>query len=138
MKEFGEKIEGVEYLQRPGSYAVIIEKGRAGVLKARGYETYFLVGGGIDAGESDEQTLRREAREEVGFQIEVGERAGAAIEYFYSEREKKYVAKECRFYRVRLLNETEEKGKHELVWIAADELDRMHHRSYRWINEREL
>ncbi|HLL99910.1 MAG TPA: NUDIX domain-containing protein [Pyrinomonadaceae bacterium] len=137
-KEFGEKVKGAEYLQRPGSYAVIIETGRIGVLKASGYDTYFLIGGGIEAGESDAETLRREAGEEVGFQIEVGEKAGEAIEYFYSEREKKYVAKECRFYRVRLIKETEEKGKHQLAWITTEELDRMHHESYRWIIEEEL
>lgn len=138
MKEFGEKLEGVEYLQRPGSYAVIIKDGQIGVLKAKGYDTFFLIGGGIDAGESDEEALRREAREEVGFHVEVGEKTGASIEYFYSEREKKYVAKQCRFYRVRLMQETEQKGKHELVWITAEELDRLHHKSYKWIIEKEL
>ncbi|HEX8737658.1 MAG TPA: NUDIX domain-containing protein [Pyrinomonadaceae bacterium] len=138
MKEFGEKEKGVEYLRRPGSYGVIIKNGRIGVLKAKGYDTYFLVGGGIDAGESETETLRREAAEEIGFNIEIGEKIGGAIEYFYSEREKKYVAKECHFYRVSLMNKADKKGKHELVWITADELGAMHHRSYRWILEREL
>ena len=138
MKEFGEKEKDVEYARRPGSYAVIIKDGRIGVLKAKGYDTFFLVGGGIDANESETETLRREAAEEIGFQIEIGEKIGTAIEYFYSERENRYVAKECHFYRVRLINETEEKGKHELIWIARNELDRMHHQSYRWIIEQEL
>lgn len=138
MKEFGEKINGVEYVRRPGSYGVIIKNGRAGVLKAKGYDTYFLVGGGIDAGETDTETLRREAAEEIGFHVEVGEKIGEAIEYFYSEREKRHVAKECRFYRASLLNETDEKGKHELVWITPGELGEMHHQSYRWIIEQEL
>jgi 8-oxo-dGTP diphosphatase len=138
MKEFGEKVEGAEYLRRAGSYAVIIDDERIGVLKASGYDTYFLVGGGIDAGESETETLRREAAEEIGFQLEVGEKTGEAVEYFYSAREKQYVAKECNFYRARLMNETKEKGKHELVWITRDELDRMHHQSYQWILEKEL
>lgn len=139
MKEFGEKTEGVEYTRRAGSYAVMIkDDGRIGILKAAGYDDYFLVGGGIDAGESETETLRREAVEEIGFHVEIGEKAGAAIEYFYSEREGKHVAKECHFYRTRLINEAGEKGKHELVWITKDELDRMHHESYRWIVEREL
>ncbi|MDQ3801281.1 MAG: NUDIX domain-containing protein [Acidobacteriota bacterium] len=138
MKEFGEKTKGVEYTRRAGSYAVIMEDGRIGVLKARGYDTFFLVGGGIEAGESDKETLLREAVEEIGFHLEINEKAGEAIEYFYSEREGKHVAKECRFYRVRLIDEAAEKGKHELVWITKDELDRMHHESYKWIIEREL
>jgi 8-oxo-dGTP diphosphatase len=138
MKEFGEKIAGVEYVRRPGSYGVIIKDGRAGVLKAKGYDTYFVVGGGVEAGESDAETLRREAAEEIGFRVEVGEKIDEAIEYFYSEREKQYIAKECRFYRASLLDETDAKGKHELVWITTSELGEMHHQSYRWILEREL
>jgi 8-oxo-dGTP diphosphatase len=138
MKEFGEKVKGVEYRRRPGSYAVMIKDDRVGVLKAKGYDTYFLVGGAIEAGESETETLRREAVEEIGFRIEVGEKAGAAIEYFYSEREKRYIAKECHFYRVALAGKADEKGKHELVWITRNELDRLHHRSYQWIAEQEL
>lgn len=138
MKEFGEKVESVEYLQRAGSYAVMIKDGRAGVLKAKGYDTYFLVGGGIDAGESDAETLRREAIEEIGFHVEIGEKIGEAIEYFYSEREGKYVAKQCHFYRAELNGKAEHEGKHELVWITPRELGEMHHQSYRWILEREL
>jgi 8-oxo-dGTP diphosphatase len=138
MKEFGEKVKGVEYLRRPGSYAVIIKDGRIGVLKASGYGTYFLVGGGIEAGESETEALCREAIEEIGFQIRVGEKIGAATEYFYSAREKKYVAKECHFYRVVLNGKAEQKGKHELAWITRNELGEMHRRSYRWIIEKEL
>lgn len=143
MKEFGERKQGVDYSKRVGSYGVIIETGgggrRAGVVKAKGYDTYFLAGGGIEAGETETEALRREAREEIGFEIEVGEKIGAAVEYFYSRGEKKYTAKECGFYRVALVGETPvAKGKHELIWIGDDELDRLHHECYRWIVEREL
>lgn len=138
MKEFGEKVKGVEYLRRAGSYGVIIKDGRAGVLKASGYDTYFLVGGGIEENESETEALRREAAEEIGFHIEVGEKIAEAIEYFYSAREEKYVAKECRFYRASLMDKTVGKGKHQLVWITTNELEEMHHRSYQWILEKEL
>jgi 8-oxo-dGTP diphosphatase len=138
MKEFGEKIKGVEYKKRVGCYGVIIENERVGVVKAKGYDTYFLTGGAIEAGETEIETLRREAREEIGCEIEIGEKIGAAIEYFYSNGEKRYVAKECHFYRVRLVGEANGKGKHELVWITENELDRLHHECYRWtlINEK--
>jgi 8-oxo-dGTP diphosphatase len=138
MKEFGEKVKGVEYSARPGSYGVIVKDGRIGVVESRGYDTYFLVGGGIESGESETETLRREAIEEIGFQIEIGEKIGEAIEYFYSEAEKRHVAKECHFYRVSLTDEADEKGKHKLAWITGDKLGEMHHRSYRWIVEQEL
>ena len=137
MKEFGEKIKGIEYSKRPGSYGVIIKDNRIVVVKSSGYNTYFLVGGGIDEGEGERETLRREATEEIGFQIEVQDKIGEAIEYFFSKTEEKYTIKQCHFYRVSLQNKTEE-GKHELAWITGDELDRMHHESYRWILEREI
>jgi 8-oxo-dGTP diphosphatase len=138
MKEFGKKVKGIEYTKRPGSYGIIIKDGRIGVVKSSGYYTYFLVGGGVEEGEDETQTLRREAIEEIGFQLEVREKIGAAIEYLYVEEEKEYIAKECNFYRVLLADKTEEKGKHKLVWITKDRLDEMHHRSYQWIIEKEL
>src|SRR5687767_6333071 len=106
MKEFGERVEGVEYSKRPGCYGVIIKDGRIGVLKPESYNTYFLTGGGIEQGENECETLRREAAEEIGYEIEIGEKIGEAQEYFYSKSEQRHVVKECRFYRVSLLNHT--------------------------------
>ncbi len=138
MKEFGEKKEGVEYRGRKGSYAVIIDGRRIGVVRSQGYETFFLTGGGLDEGETETGSLRREAREEIGYEIEIGEKIGAAREFFYSKAEGRHVAKECHFYRVSLVGESNDEGKHELVWIAPAEVDRMHHECYRWILEEEL
>ena len=138
MKEFGKKIKGIEYTKRPGSYGIIIKDGRIGVVKSSGYDTYFLVGGGIDKGENEAETLSREAIEEIGFQLEVGEKIGEAIEYLYVEEAKEYIAKECNFYRVSLAHKAEKKDKHELVWITKDRLCELHHQSYQWIVEKEL
>ncbi len=138
MKRFGEKIEGIEYKKRPGSYGVIVKDNLIGVVKSSEYDDYFLVGGGIDEGEEETSALHREAAEEIGFQIEIGEKIGEAIEYLYSPSEQKYVAKECYFYRISLAGKAEEKGKHELTWITKDEINKMHHQCYRWIIEEEL
>lgn len=138
MKRFGEKLAGVDYARRPGSYGVLLESERVGVVKSAEYGDYFLIGGGIDAGETAVEALRREAREEIGFEIEIGEQIGAADEYFYSSGEKKYTVKECRFYRISLARRAARPGKHRLRWITREELDRMHHESYRWIVEQEL
>ena len=63
---FGEKRPGQIYIDRPSTYAIIAdEHGRLAVVGTeRG--RCFLPGGGIDPGESDEQALRRELREELG------------------------------------------------------------------------
>jgi 8-oxo-dGTP diphosphatase len=138
MKEFGEKKAGVEYKKRVGSYGVVIENERVGVIKSKDYADYFLTGGGIEEGETETGSLRREAREEIGFEIEIGEKIGQAVEYFYSNAERKYTAKECHFYRLSLVGEADGKGKHELIWITKDDLNRLHYECYRWIVEREL
>jgi 8-oxo-dGTP diphosphatase len=138
MKEFGERVEGVEYSKRPGCYGVIIKDGRIGVLKPESYNTYFLTGGGIEEGENECDALRREAAEEIGYKIEIGEKIGEAQEYFYSKSEQRHVVKECRFYRVSLLNDTKKESKYKLVWIEQGELKNMHHQCYQWIAEKEL
>ncbi len=138
MKEFGEKVEGVEYSKRPGSYGVIIKDNRIAVVKSSIYHRYFLIGGAIEKGETEAEALRREAIEEIGFEIEIGEKIGAATEYFYAETDKQYIAKECNFYRARLMDKIREKAENELVWINRNELDKMYHRSHQWIVEKEL
>ena len=138
MKQFGEKIEGIEYLARPGSYGLIIEENRVGVVRSNRSGKYFLVGGGHDPGESDAEALRREAREEIGYEIEILEKISAAIEYFYAENDRQYVAKECNFYRVRLLGRTGNNAEGELLWLGTGELGKMFHRCHEWIAEQEL
>lgn len=138
INEFGEKIAGIEYKKRPGAYGILLENGRIGVVKSDEYGDYFLVGGGIDGEESETEALHREAREEIGFEIEIGEKISEAVEYFFSESEKRYVAKECNFYLVSLVRKAESKAKHELVWITKDEIGELHHISYRWIVEKLL
>jgi 8-oxo-dGTP diphosphatase len=138
VQTFGEKLAGIEYFYRPGSYGLIIRENSVGVVKSARSGKYFLVGGGHDPGESETAALRREAREEIGFEIEILEKIDAAIEYFYAENDCQYVAKECHFYRVRLLDKTRETTESELLWIDKNRLGEMYHRSHQWIAEREL
>jgi 8-oxo-dGTP diphosphatase len=138
MKKFGEKLEGVEYKKRTGSYGVLVKDGRAGVISRKDYDTYFLTGGGIEEGEDERATIRREALEEIGVELEVGERLGEAVQFFYLAGENEYIAQECRFYRAFIKGEKKGGAKYELVWIDRNELAKMHHECYRWILENEL
>jgi 8-oxo-dGTP diphosphatase len=138
MKTFGKKIKGVSYATRPGCYGVLIENNQIGVLKPKNYNTYFLTGGGIEEGEGEHDTLRREAAEEIGCEIEISEKIGEAREYFFSKSQQRFVVKECHFYRVSLLNETKKESKYELVWIDQNQIKNLHHKCYQWIVEKEL
>lgn len=92
---FGEIIPDVEYIKRPGSYGLILDElGRVGMLSS------CLPGGGAEPGESEEQTLHREVREECGWTIEIIERLGFAFEYVFAEGEG-YFRKGCTFYRAK-------------------------------------
>jgi 8-oxo-dGTP diphosphatase len=55
--------------------AIIIRDGQLLVMKRNkfGREYYTLIGGGVQGGESNEQTLRREIAEESGFSLTSGQ-----------------------------------------------------------------
>ncbi|OQY92752.1 MAG: hypothetical protein B6D41_08120 [Chloroflexi bacterium UTCFX4] len=58
-------------LQRVGVYAIIIEDACVLMLKMSNGRYYFP-GGGIEATESLEEALKREVREELGVEVEIG------------------------------------------------------------------
>ena len=138
MREFGEKKEGVEYYVRPGSYGVLIENDRAAVIKSKLFDKYFLIGGGIKKSETEIEALRREALEEIGYEIKIGEKIGTATEYYYVEINDQHVAKIGNFYRISLLGKVKNDAETELLWIEKDELGELYHRSQQWIIEENL
>lgn len=59
------------YLDRKGAYLVPIRGEKVGVVEtAKGY---FLLGGGIEGEETDNQCIIRECIEETGYQVEIKE-----------------------------------------------------------------
>ena len=60
-KVFGIKQEA-NYIDREGVYLVPAREGKVGVVKTP--KGYFLLGGGLDSGESHEECIKRECLEE--------------------------------------------------------------------------
>ncbi|MBR5348032.1 MAG: NUDIX domain-containing protein [Lachnospiraceae bacterium] len=54
---------------RPSVRGIIIRDGKLAVVHSKKYDYYSFPGGGIDAGESMEETLVREIREETGLTV---------------------------------------------------------------------
>jgi 8-oxo-dGTP diphosphatase len=126
IQEFGSKIDGVVYIDRPGVYAVIENRDKQiAVLETS--IGYFLPGGGIDAGETEVEALKRELIEELGYQISVIAKIGAAVEYLKASREEKYYHIRSTFYEVQLdskIGEGIEKD-HRFVWLSQEEALRL-------------
>ncbi len=137
LPEFGERLPHVTYVTRPSAYALVLDPDQrlAVVLADLGP---FLPGGGIDPGESAEDAVRRETREECARDVEPLRPLGAAIEYVGNEREGGF-AKISSFYEARWSGLPSEAGdaEYECVWMTLEEAaDRLVHGSHAWALQR--
>lgn len=133
MHEFGEKIPGKDYVDRPGAYAVIEKDGLYAVVKNP--KSFFLIGGGIEGSETPEEALRREVVEEIGWSIRIDDKIGTALQHIYVPEANVYISKEGHFYKVTLMEQVNETSEdtHELVWLSKEEaLEKLLHESHRW------
>lgn len=74
--------EASKFRVREAARAVVYDKeGRIGILFVAKENYHKLPGGGVKAGESIDQALRRECLEEIGCNIEVIDEIGQTIEY---------------------------------------------------------
>src|SRR5881392_40337 len=97
MLEFGTRVANVDYVERPGAYA-IIRNHAAEVAIIRTPKGYFLPGGGVDAGEDEVAALRREVFEETGLGVEISREIGRAAQYLTAAKEGVYYKKVGHFY----------------------------------------
>lgn len=116
--EFGTKQVGMDYIARPGVYAVIENNDRQ-IAVIETSNGYFLPGGGIDTGESVVDALKREVMEEIGYQSSILAEIGEAVEYIDAESEGKHYQIRSRFYKVQLGSKAGDgiEKDHQLVWL---------------------
>ncbi|MCH5191251.1 MAG: NUDIX domain-containing protein [Oscillospiraceae bacterium] len=77
-KIFGIK-KDVEYTDRKGAYLIPVKENKIAVIKTE--KGYFLLGGGIEFGETDEECILRECLEETGCKATVGKFVCSAESY---------------------------------------------------------
>ncbi len=120
--EFGSKLDGISYIDRPGAYAVI-ENNDHKIAAIQTPTGYFLAGGGIDPGETEVDALKRELLEEIGYQFQMMIQIGTAVEYIEAAREGKYYQIQSRFYLVQLGSKIGEgiETDHRLVWLSKED-----------------
>lgn len=132
--EFGKLDPGVDYVLRPGGYALLREaEGRIAVVATPA--GLALPGGGQEPGETSEDAAIRETLEECGLHIRIGDCLGTADELVFAKDEPTHYRKRCTFFLASLLSSQGHatEADHQLVWMSADEAAaRLLHGSQRW------
>jgi len=119
MITFGEKLANFDYCIRDGVYAVI--RNDKAVAAIQGVSGYFLPGGGVEAGESREETLKRELQEECAASLEIFSFIGQATDYLFSASEDRHFEKRGTFFLARFLTMPNK----NLVWIPLEEVSKL-------------
>lgn len=121
-KIFGAPQPGVSYSARPGAYGIAFDgQGRAALVLVEN-SVRVLLGGGIEAGESEDDCLRREIMEEIGYSAVVREKVCVGEEYTFTRRSGRPFHPIGHIYLVDFgekLAEGEE--GHELIWLPVEE-----------------
>jgi len=140
-KQFGKKIAGKKYPERPGAYAVIVnEYGKVALIEAQ-QKYYFLPGGGIDEGEDHRSALHREILEETGYIVEILDEIGDAKDYVVALRPNTYFNKIGKFFLARLsvYSGNKQEDDHTLIWVdPKDAKEKMYQESQWWAIEEAL
>jgi 8-oxo-dGTP diphosphatase len=124
--EFGARLDGIVYIERPGVYAVIENHDKQiALLETR--NGYFLPGGGIDLGERELDALKREIMEETGYQVLELEEIGEAVEYSKADSDQRSYRIHSKFFKAQLGSKIAEgiEEDHRLVWLARGDAIRL-------------
>ena len=131
---FGRADPGRTTVVRPSAYALLFgADGR--IALADTPQGLLLLGGGIDAPEGPEETVIREAREEVGLALAVGAWRRRAVEVIWSPRELKQFEKRSVFVDATIAGPSVApiETDHLLRWLDPGEaMTRLWHESHRW------
>jgi 8-oxo-dGTP pyrophosphatase MutT (NUDIX family) len=136
---FGSRLEGVKYTERPAAYAII--RGENSTVGAvRGASGMIgLPGGGSLPGETPEQTLVREVREELARSVRLVSKIGEATQFFYAADEDRHYRMQAVFFLAEFIGEPSGQGEHDLFWLPlADAKGAFFHECHAWAARRGL
>lgn len=119
---------------RASAYVLVLnDDGRLAVTRTS--VGVYLPGGGIEAGETPEEAVRREALEECGLLVRPGVCVARAVQFVYSEPERTHFEKRSSFIEGAIIGHgpTPTETDHELVWLDAESAAQyLSHQSHGW------
>jgi len=131
---FGERVVGASYVRRPSVYA-LIRNAPGQIAVVRTPQGVFLPGGGIEAGETAEQAVVREVREECGLGVRLLSQLPDAVQLVYSPAERTYFEKPSTFVAATVEGPSSGQSEqdHEVLWVApAEAAAILSPESHRW------
>ena len=96
---FGACPEGKGWVIRPSAYG-LVEGNQGSLAVVRTSKGIHLPGGGMEPGETPEDTIEREALEECGLIVRPGVWAVRAVQFVFSEPERTHFEKRSTFMAV--------------------------------------
>ena len=131
MKYVTNKEKGINYTQRPGAYALIVQKNSDKVGIVTNGTEYFYLGGGIEKGETKLQALARELIEEAGSTLKNIKEFETVGDYIYDE-EKGYFDVIANVYIAEFDKKVTEpiEKDHFVIWVTPEEYTEKMHRPW--------
>jgi 8-oxo-dGTP diphosphatase len=131
---FGLRSADQEYQVRPSAYG-LIEDDQGQLAVVRTPQGIYLIGGGLEGRETPQQAVVREAFEEGGLIVRIGEWSTCAVQLKYAIAERTHFEKLSTFIEATAeavaSSGTEE--DHELQWMTPDAAaDVLSDESHRW------
>jgi 8-oxo-dGTP diphosphatase len=120
MKIFGSIEPQADYIFRPGAYGLLQQDGKVGIVRSP--LGYFLIGGGLEFGETDEDCLVREGLEEAGCELAVGRHLETVDEYVVVKGSGEAYHKRISAYQVEILSygHLQLEEDHEMIWMDKE------------------
>jgi 8-oxo-dGTP pyrophosphatase MutT (NUDIX family) len=108
---------------RVSAYVLVVRDDEILIVNNSDEIMHDIPGGGIEFGEDIEQTLHREAREEAGAEIEIGELLHARNGFFYHRELDQFFQTLQLFYSAELVGELAKPTEERMVWSGFVPLD---------------
>jgi len=99
------KYDGSPIGWRISAYGLVVQNGRILLIKNSEEKLFDAPGGGIEFGETIIEAIQREAMEEAGAKIKVGELVDLSEDYFYHRGKQKFYQTILLYYSAELIGQ---------------------------------